>query len=194
MAHLPEKDESSAEDYSESFEFDDTDSKDLSSSLGRGLAELSAADLVEGAIQTSDMPTVKKPPTSKRPHSSGRLDMDLSRTIRSPIAMSEHLLHGSHLSTDGAKENQQPSPSPPPPLNSTARSLKFKEVAGKVRKLQSSAKKFKNSNEIREVAFKEWLAKKEVRDLRTRKYLECGKRMDSEKKRNSEVSQSVVIW
>lgn len=177
MAHLPENDDSSVGDYSESFELDDSDSRELSSDMSRGQADMQEP-LVENVPKH---PALKKPPRPERVHSSG---MDLSRTVRSPIAMSQHLhLSDSHLTciADGpTKENEQPvlKSTPGPTL---------KQVASKVQKMQLSAKKFKSSGEIREVAFKEWLAKKEVKDMRARRSLEQSKQIDSEKKKSHEV-------
>lgn len=179
MAHLPpEDDESSNEEYSESFELDGTDSGGVSSGMSHCSSDMetSERDTNHPTHTTSPSPTVKKPPRPKREHDPG--GMDLGRTVRSPIAMSRHL-QGTWDVAAKDKENQQP--------------ITFSEVAGKVQKLQLSAKKFKSSDEIRDVAFKEWLAKKEVKDLRARKLLEQSERIDHEKKKNKEVSHAFCV-
>lgn len=179
MEHLTESGESSVDEYSDSFELDDTDSKELSIEFNH--EEHDDVELESALNEILDHPpSNKKPPTSAtKLHSSGRDHVDLGRTVKSPIAMAEHL-HQHHSTNEKTLS---------PPLNSTTRSLtlNFKEVAGKVQKLQSSAKKFKNSGEIREVVFKEWLAKKEVKAMRAKKSFERSRKIDVEKKRNKEV-------
>lgn len=157
MAHLPENEDSSVGEYSESFELDDSDSRELSSDMSHGQADMQG--LVESV---PNHPSLKKPPRPKRVHSSST---DLGG---SPIAMSQHL----HSKDSDLTANSTPT---------------FKQVAGKVQKMQSSAKKFKSSGEIRDIVFKEWLAKKEVKDMRARRSLEQSKQIDSEKKKNKEV-------
>jgi hypothetical protein len=165
MAHLPEDDESVAEDYSDSFELDDTDSK---ASSDVSYDQFLASAVESGPKHLTPSPTQEKPPRPKRVSSSGG---DLCRTIRSPVAMSEYLCQSDVV--DGAKGNEP--------------TLSFKEAAKKIQKLQSSVKNFNSSGEIRDIAFKEWLAKKEVKDMQTRVLLEQGKRLDDEKRRNKEV-------
>ena len=197
MAHLSVGEYSSGGDYSESFELDDTDSRE-SSSLGHEQADV-LARFRETLASDEDHPPhrshsatgskqTRKPPT---PKGGGRSRVDLGRTVRSPIAMSQHLQQGGQLTNENSQDN--PSLAPPlssPPLHPTGHSLTFREATGKVQKLQAAVKKFKNSDEMREVAFKEWLAKKEVKDMRSKKATERCKKMDEETKRNEEVKYS----
>ena len=176
MAHLPpENDESSNEAYSESFELDGTDSREVSSDMSNCSGDMQTPE--SGSNPTAHRPssgtTVKKPPRPKRERDPG--GMDLGRTVRSPIAMSQHL----QGTWDGVAKGEP--------------TFTFREVAGKVQKLQLSAKKFNSSGEIRDVAFKEWLAKKEVKNMRERKSLEQSKRIDCEKKRNKEVNDLACV-
>lgn len=50
-------------------------------------------------------------------------------------------------------------------LDQTSRPLQFKDVAGVVQTLQSAAKAFSTSREMRDFAYKEWLAKKEAKKV-----------------------------
>lgn len=141
--------EEQVNEYSLSFELDDTDeSLELSSEEVSGSPE--SEKNVGG--DRSAVHNSKKPP--RPPSSEG--SVKFNRTVRSPLAMS-HLLNQDGGSR-GADPQSPPSPHSPP-------LARFKQVAGTVQKMQSTAKKFNNSSEIREVAFKEWLAKKEMKDI-----------------------------
>lgn len=172
MANLPDE-SSESSNYSESFELDDTssessqDQENVTSGSGKPVTEV-----------TSPTVSTKKPPTS---HSSD--GVDLGRTIRSPMPASHHL-----------NQDDQHLPHRPPTSDSTiAKPLTFKQAAGKVQRLQSSAKKFNSSNEIREVAFKEWLGKKEVIIVQRRNSVLQSKRVDTEEKRKREVEPFYAI-
>lgn len=167
MANLPDESasgESSISDYSESFELDDTSSD--SSQDKENVVSGSVNQVTEA---TSPTVNTKKPPKSKRPHSSD--GVNLGRTIRSPIPVAHHLNQDDQLFSD----------------STIAKPLTFKQAAAKVQGLQSSAKKFNSSNEIREVAFKEWLGKKEVTHVERRNSVLQSKRVDTEEKRKREV-------
>ena len=168
---------SEGSDYSESFELDDSSSVISSESNyeEEGVRSELEKSLDQAPVKQSANKLTKKPPIFKK--ELARDDIDLRRTIRSPITFIEKENHPSNLKSSQEK-----------PASTHTPALTFKEAAGKVQKLQSSAKKFTNSDEIREVVFKDWLAKKEVKDMRTRKLLDDSKRIDIEKKREREVN------
>ena len=166
---------SEGSDYSESFELDDSNSEISSESNHEAEGVLSELNQAPLTIKQPANKLTKKPPIIKKELPSG--DTELRRTIRSPITFIE-------------QENHLKSSQEKPAPTATSPALTFKDAAGKVQKLQSSAKKFTNSDEIREVVFKDWLAKKEVKDMRTRKLLDDSKRIDIEKKREREVNFS----
>ena len=173
-------DESSISDYSESFELDDTE--DPSSDSSQGKENVDTNQVTDVTKMASPTVNTKKPPTSKRPHSSD--GVDLGRTIRSPIPTVHHL----------NQDNQHLSHHLPTSDSTIAKPLTFKQAAGKVQSLQSSAKKFNSSNEIREVAFKEWLGKKEVTHVQRRNSALQNKRVDAEEKRKREVETCHAIY
>ncbi len=171
-------------DYSLSFELDDTDE-----SLQLSSEEVSQGSPDSEKVMQEDRPTVhssssKKPP---RPPSAGDGSVNLNRTVRSPLAMA-HLLNQGGVAEDGGAQSP-PLPPHSPPL---ARPLKFKQVASSVQKMQSTAKKFKNSGEIREVAFKEWLAKKEAKDMNEK--IKQTASMETEKEKAKDQERQVVLW
>ena len=152
------------EDYSLSFELEDSDeslqlsSEDVSQPSPDSDAAKEPRPPVRTTTTTTTTTTSKKPP---RPPSaaSGDGSISLSRTIRSPLAMA-HLLNQDRV-TDDSDAHASPSPH-------TLKPPTFKQVASTVQTMQSTAKKFKSSGEIREVAYKEWLAKKEAKDMHER--------------------------
>ena len=163
-------------EYSLSFELDDTDE-----SLQLSSEDMSQCSSGSKKIIREDRSAVhnsKKPP---RPPSS-EASVNFNRTIRSPLAMS-HLLN-----QDGVSRGDDPQSPPPPPHSPPL--ARFKQVAGSVQKMQSTAKKFKNSSEIREVAFKEWLAKKEVKDISEK--IKKTASMETENEKAKEQERQVV--
>lgn len=171
--------EEQVNDYSLSFELEDTDES----------LQLSSEEETHGSTEfekvvkeeRSAAPISSKPP--RPPSSEG--SVKFSRTIRSPLAMSQLMNQGR---VSSSAESQSSAPHSP----SQAR-LHFKQVAGTVQQMQSTAKKFKNSREIREVAFNEWLARKEVKDMNekvkqaARKETEDDKAKEQERQVNSQL-------
>lgn len=168
MADLIEHSSSVSSEYS--LEFDSShDQANLSSELKKTLN-------IDPSVHVNNS---KKPPISKREDSLARPSdgvVDLRRTIRSPIAMAYHLNHDD----SEIQRTTHPSPNPETPFT-------FKQVVGTVQKLQFSAKKFRNSDEIRDVVYKEWRAKKEVKDIQERRSLANTQKTDAEKKLEKEV-------
>ena len=163
-------------DYSESFE------SDLTSLSGSDEESGVLSELKNNLDTCPDSPihtpqqkfndNVKNTPIFKN---SG---VDLSRTVRSPEMMAQHLTE--------CRAREKPG-HPPPSSNSPNKPLKFKEVAGKVQSMQSAAKGFKNSHEIRDITFKDWAAKKEVKGIKDRNSQIQQRKIEEEKRKKKEV-------
>lgn len=183
MAKYPDASTGTAS-ISESFELDDTSSgRDDFASETDILLEL------KKTLNDSNLPPKHKPPAPRRvPHPRPDVKkVDLRKTVRSPIAMAQHL---SRARLNDSSETIDGGPSVSPPLlNSGPRPLRFKQVM--VQKLQSTVKKFENSDEVREVVFKEWLAKKEVKKLHSRQSLNEKEKTEADSRREREVKQSL---
>lgn len=192
--------------YSDSFELDaaSSDGADVLSELKKVLAEPEKPAVEQDPSGTALPPAPpahssrgkiksdKKPPAPKRkaPTQSSNV---LRKTMRSPVALAHHLNRdGSHQDSDHSPP--QPRVSTPLPNSSAGiRPPRFIEAVTKVQKLQSTTKKFQSSNEVREVVFKEWLAKKEVKNLQKRQSLSQRKKEEAENKREQEVGVPVFF-
>lgn len=184
--------------YSDSFELDDSNSEDFSHDDSDVLSELkktlesAGTEPVPVTLNKND----KKPPAPKRERhlrlSNGGID--LRNTVRSPISMAQHLNQSGPLAksnddvTDGGSHPHTVTSNSDP-----ARPLRFKQAVGTVQKLQSTAKHFRNSDEVREVVFKEWLVKKEENNLRTRQSLSQSEIIEAKNNREKEVCLSRLI-
>ena len=163
-------------------------------------------DLVSTGVQ-QDVPTVvhsrKKPPAprpahKKRQQQSQNVGTDFRKTVRSPIELSCHLNQNkplseqtnSNLPSHGTTSPLGSGPhttTPPRSSSEGKQASRFKQAVGTVQKLQSTAKKFQTSDEVREVVFKDWLAKKEVKTLQARQSLIQSERKEAEHRREKEV-------
>lgn len=116
----------------------------------------------------------KKPPA----HSG----IDMGRTVKNPLKLAQHLskaIDGAVQIPSALRSDQSSTKKKPP---------RFKKAVNAVQNLQSVSSNFKSSNEVREVAYKDWLAKKEVKAVQMKRTSLLEKKKEEEAKKKKEVN------
>lgn len=190
-------------DYSDSFELDISGDSSLTGEEKDTVAipkhaseggSSSQPSLTQDAAVTHHTPPPwpsKKPPTAGIKASGSNSSRVEPGRVQNKIYKAQHLIPKSKERVGQALETTiSPTSSSSP--NQMNRPLQFKEVAGRVHILQSASQGFKTSRELRDIAHKEWLAKKESKKMQEKELIksENEKRVvASEEKRKREVSK-----
>lgn len=166
-------------DYSDSFELDISEGSSLAggektpfnSKPGNKGASSSQPTSRQTAAVTHNTPppwpSKKLPLAGKKVSGHSNAGVEYRNgAAHTPVYKTQHL-GGTSEERDGQIVKASISSSP----NQASRPLHFKEVAGRVHTLQSASESFKTSREIRDIAHKEWLAKKEAKKMQVKELL-----------------------
>lgn len=201
MANLIQREDEESEsltvsDYSESFELDSS-TTESSLSDGQGAVVKMKKSLLQ-SVQSDHSNAIShhrpplhehnmRSPVIQKPSNHRESEVDLGRTIRSPMTMAYHLNKNDDLDSAGGSTADTSLDLSTTSSNPVGKPLRFKNVAGSIQTMQSTIKSFKSADQVRDVAFKEWLTKKEVQKLQEKSSQMRDKEIKAEKKKQKEV-------